>query len=309
MQEEQKKNRKAVIWVMAAVMVLLLGAGISVLFGQSGSRGIQDYTIQKVQYVVEYSEKYDYWDVITVEYPVLSGTDGEQEVAINQIFYDTAMDKVNYWHLFPNGAVKRLQKEEYQVYCSDVRCDVTFHSQYLISAIFYETYAPVYPIYYAHKTRRSANVNLLTGEAYDLMDILQVDDEFMKLWCQRASEDYRDVILDDEDTRETFRMWFLGEDEELKDLYLFHPFFYVTEERDFIVGLSIDPTAATVLNNLAVDSSYGTRFSAQELTPYRTESEFWDLYEQSQSVGEVIPCESLQENIWMREDSGIWEYY
>lgn len=277
------------------------------LSGPAKSRGCWDYIIRKEQYFVEYSEEYDYWDVITVEYPSLSGISGEQVEAVNQIFYDTAMDKVNYWHLLPDDDVRELQ-EEYQLYCSDVRCDITFHSQYLVSAVFYESYAPVYPIYYVHKTRRSANVNLLTGETYELPDILQINEDFMELWCERASEDYEDVIFNDEDTRETFRQWFLGEDEELKELYLFRPFFYVTEEGDLAAGVSIDPTARTVLNNLALDSSYWVRFSAQELAPFRTESDFWELYEQSRSTGEVLPCEDLQENIWMREDSGIWEY-
>ena len=308
MEKQQKKNKKIFIWA-AAVPILILAAGMGLFWGRFGSGKIRNYTIQMEQYVVEYSEKYPYWDVITVEYPVLSGTGGTKEKAINQLFHDMAMDKVNYWHLFPNGAVKRLQNEEYQIYCSDVRCDITFHSQYLASAVFYETYAPVNPVYYAHKTRRSTNVNLITGEEYGLSDVLQVNDGFMELWCRQASQEYGDVILDDEDTRETFLSWFLGEYEELEGLYMFRPFFYVVDGGDIMVGLAIDPAPVTVLNDLELDSSYGVLFSPEELVPFRTESAFWDLYEQSQETGVVLPCGELRENIWMREDSGIWEEY
>lgn len=34
---------------------------------------------QKNQYFVEYSEQYGYWDVLTVEYPVLSGVEDGQD--------------------------------------------------------------------------------------------------------------------------------------------------------------------------------------------------------------------------------------
>jgi len=305
MQGEQKKKKKVIIGAVAAALVLLLGTGAYMLFKSAG--GCRDYTIRTEQYFVEYSEKYDYWDVITVEYPSLSGIGREQEDAVNQIFYDTAMDKVNYWHLFPDDEVKELQKE-YQIYCSDVRCSIDFHSQYLVSAVFYESYAPVSPVWYVHKTRRSANVNLMTGEVYELSDILQINDDFMEFWCQRAGQNHTNVIFDDPDTRDTFLQWFLGEDEELKELYMFRPFFYMTEDGNFVVGLAIDPTVRTVLNNLELDSSYWALFSAQELELWRTESEFWKLYERSQKAGEVHPCENLQENIWMREDSGVWDF-
>ena len=87
---------------------------LSVLLGLSGcgslgaSKGYKDYTVKKEQYVAEYTEQYDYWDVVTVEYPILSGIDGEQTEAINKTLYDIAMEKVNYWHLTPNGIAGRV---------------------------------------------------------------------------------------------------------------------------------------------------------------------------------------------------------
>ena len=214
---------------------------LSVLLGLSGcgslgaSKGYKDYTVKKEQYVAEYTEQYDYWDVVTVEYPILSGIDGEQTEAINKTLYDIAMEKVNYWHLTPNEEVKALQ-EEYSIYSSDVHCNVDFHSQYLLSVGFQEAYAPVSPVYYVHMTQRCANINLMTGEQYQLADIFKIDDSFMELWCKQLEADgnYDGVITNDEDVRETFAAWFLGEDKEAEESYIFTPFFYKDENKDFV---------------------------------------------------------------------------
>ncbi len=305
MKEVQAKKRKVILGV-AAVLILLLGTAAYVLLHMAGPGGCRDYTVQKEQYFVEYSEKYEYWDVITVEYPVLSGA-GEWEETLNGIFYDTAMDKVNYWHLTPDDEVRKLQ-EEYSIYSSNVLCQVTFHSQYLMSVAFHETYAPISPVWYVHKTQRSANVNLMTGEAYELSDILRIDDDFMRLWCERAGKDYPDVILGDDDTRETLLQWFLGGDEELKDFFFFRPFFYVMEDGEFMVGISIDPNVRTVVHHRAMENSFVARLTEQELEPYRTESEFWKWYDQSQTTGEVLPCEDRKDNLWLGEESSVWDY-
>ena len=35
--------------------------------------------------------------------------------------------------------------------------------------------------------------------------------------------------------------WFLDEDEEAREYYMFTPFFYIDENKDFVIGLSYDP--------------------------------------------------------------------
>lgn len=308
MQKKQKKNRKIVFQAGAAALAILLGTtGYS---ATEAPKGFQDYTVRKEQYVVEYSEEFDYWDVVTVEYPVLSGIDGEQAGAVNTALYDMAMDKVNYWHLLPNEEVKALQ-EEYSVYSSDVRCSVDFHSQYLLSVWFHETYAPISPVYYVHMTQRAANINLMTGEQYQLSDIFQIDDDFMALWCKQveAEGNYGDLIVNDADTRETFRGWFLGEDEEAEEHYMFTPFFALDENKDFVIGLSYDPKPGRLSGKPPMDNSFYAHFEASELAPYRTDSEFWELYDQSESTGKVIEHENLRENIWLGENAGVWDYW
>ena len=45
------------------------------------------------------------------------------------------------------------------------------------------------------------------------------------------------------------------------------------------------------------DDSFSVRIEYGALEPYRIDSEFWDLYEKSESTGEVLECEDLKENL------------
>lgn len=235
--------------------------GLLIIGGCTSSKetlpsGYQDYKIQKEQYFVEYSEKYDYWDVLTIEYPVLQDIETEQVAAINDIFYKMAMEKVNYWHLEPDTEVKELQKE-YSIFSSDVHCEVPYHSQHLVSVHFQEAYAPISPVHYIHMTERAANVDLTTGKNYTLSDILTINEDFSKLWCQQAyaSGDYGDMIQEDDDTYQTILAWFLGEDQETAENYLLTPFYYLDENKDFVIVIAYDPKANIVVNDLPMDNT------------------------------------------------------
>lgn len=309
MEEEQKKKRGPV-FAAIAVLAVLLGIGSYVGYHAMQPRGYQDYTIQKMQYFVEYSEQFAYWDVLTIEYPCLSGIEGQQTESINKIFYDTAFDKVNYWHLYPDEEVKALQ-EEYHIFSSDVLCSVPYHSQYLASVHFEEIYAPVSPVYYVHKTERAANVDLATGEEYKLSDVIQIDDAFVGFWCEQIdkSEEYDDLAFGDKEVRESFVAWFLGKDEKLDEYYMFNPFFYIDENKDLVIGISCDPKPSIVGGYMPSDDSFSVRIEYGALEPYRIDSEFWDLYEKSESTGEVLECEDLKENLWLGKDAGVWDMW
>ncbi len=271
--------------------------------------GYQDYKIQKGQYFVEYSEKYDYWDVLTIEYPVLQDIETEQVAAINDIFYKMAMEKVNYWHLEPDTEVKELQKE-YSIFSSDVHCEVPYHSQHLVSVHFQEAYAPISPVHYIHMTERAANVDLTTGKNYTLSDILTINEDFSKLWCQQAyaSGDYGDMIQEDDDTYQTILAWFLGEDQETAENYLLTPFYYLDENKDFVIGIAYDPKANIVVNDLPMDNYIAVHIESDLLAPYQTESEFWNLYNASETAGTVLECANRKDNIWLGKEAGVWDY-
>ncbi len=310
---DERPKRKIGIPVMvclASVLFVISAAAYRVK--NSEPEGCFEYTVQKRQYYIEYSEQYDYLDVLTVEYPVLEEAQEAQGQSehldqINAAFYDAAMDRVNYWHLQPDDEVKRLQ-EAYHMFTSDVQCSVPYHSQYLVSVHFRETYSPVYPVWYIFTTQRGMTADLLTGESYALMDILRVDEDFIKLWIEKLNQQRGEEVIAPEDA-DILLDWFHGSDEEVAEDYAFVPYFYLTETGGFAVGISLDPKVTGISGYGVFGSTFCAEMTAEELAPYRTEALFWERYDGSESTGEVRECEEKQENIWLGEEGGATKYW
>lgn len=299
------------LFVLAAVIVLaVITGGVAAYLVSAGSKGYHDYTVQKQQYYVEYSDEYPYWDVLTVEYPILTETREEPIEQLEQInagLYDTAMDRVNYWHLKPDEEVKKLQ-EEYSIFSSDVQCNVTYHSQYLMSVSYKEIYAPISPVWYVYMTQRALTVDLLTGESYELGDILRLDEDFVGLWVDKFNEKLGEEMIASEDV-DIFIDWFNCSDKELEKYYDFVPFFYVTEEGNFVVGVSLDPKVAGISGSDPSNSTFYTELTAEEVAPYKKESLFWDRLDKSESTGRVLPCMEKADNLWLGDQASVWDYW
>lgn len=304
--ETNKKQWKIIslLCLLIVLVIVITAIGIAHL---SAPKGYTDYTVQKEQYYVEYSEKYDYWDVLTVEYPRLEGISGERESQINQLMYDAAMDRVNYWHLTPSEEVKEFQKEYFSIFASDVNCDVAYHSQYLLSVDYQEYYSAGHPIYMTNGTERALTVNLITGECYYLADIIELNKDFVRLWDQIYSEETGSDYADDE-TIDYLLDWFLQQDEEINEDYFCTPFFYVTENKEFVIGISLDPKLYEAYTYKPATRSFSTLLTKEELEAFKKQSSFWELLERSEMAGEVLPCENKAENIWLGEDAGVWDF-
>lgn len=307
--QPKKSGGKKAVFIGFLICILgAAGIGAYVVFTVLPQKGYKDYTVQKEQYYVEYSEQYDYWDVLTVEYPRLEGVEEEQEEKLNRLMYDAAMNRVNYWHLEPDEDVKELQ-EEYSLFCSDVRCDVTYHSQYLLSVYFEELYAPISPVYYTYYTERGLNMDLMTGENYGLSDIFLINAGFIDLWCKEANREYGDSLPYTKDTCELLFQWFWEGGGELGEYYEFSPFFYITKKKEFTIGIAVNPKPAGITGGAPESTVYSAVLTAADLEPYRIESEFWDKYDKSENAGRVFECLDLQENLWLGEDASIWDYW
>lgn len=306
--KEIPKRRSKEIWFLTTIFVLLFCVGIfSTVFYLSFIKGYDNYSVQMEQYFVEYSEQYDYWDVITVEYPRLEGVKDTVQEVLNNLMYDTAMDRVNYWHLEPSDEVKDFQKEYFSVFCSDVNCDVTYHSQYLLSMDYQEYYSAGHPLWMTNGTERALTVDLLTGESYELRDILNINKEFITLWDQAYSDEIGEDYGDNDEI-ELILSWFLQEDEDINENYVCHPFFYVTDERNFVAGVSLDPILECAYTYKPVNRSFCAELTAEEIEPFRKESNFWKRYDKSEAAGEVLPCEDKKENLWLGENASVWEH-
>lgn len=300
------KNR-GILFAFLAVALVAVCMTAGILLSPPASKGYEDYTVQKEQYFVEYSEEYDYWDVLTVEYPQLDGIDDTIQTQVNQLLYDTAMDRVVYWHLEPSDEVKAFQDEFFSIFASDVNCDVTYHSQYLLSVDYREYYAAGNPVWMTNGTERALTIDLLTGQSYQLEDILDVNREFIRLWDKSLSDEENAEYATEEDI-DLVLSWFLQTDEEYNENFFCHSFFYITEDKDFIIGVALDPLLEYAYTYEPVDRSFYTRLSIEELEAFKKESDFWDKYEKSESTGEVLPCEDKKENIWLGESAGVWDF-
>ncbi len=300
------RNGKLIGAVIAGILILLAAGAVSVWYVMRPPKGCEDYTVQMQQYYVEYSDEYDYWDVLTIEYPEIAGIDSEKQDAVNIMMYDVAMDRSNYWHFNPDDEVKELQKE-YSLFCSDVTCNVKYHSQYLLSMYYAEIYAPANPVWYISMTKRGLNIDLLTGEAYELADIIRIDEAFVDFWAKRANREYDDMFGDEEEDRQTLLAWFLKNDEEWNEYYDFQSYFYVTENKEIALGISINPKYLSA--HEPQEDFYEICCDVQDLEAFMTESEFWKKYELSEPAGEIRQCEELQGNLWLGDIEGVWEYW
>ena len=310
MEVKEHNNKRTIVIAFFCVGVLLLTAAWYGIGRLSSSRGRRDYTVRMEQYVSEYSEEYEYDAVITVEYPCLEGLASEVQKQLNGQLYDVAMDRVNYWHFDPDEKVQTFQKEYFSIFCSDVRCRVAFHSQFLLSVDLYEIYSTYNPLWEVKCTKRALNANLITGDVYQLEDVFIIDQAFAELWyralCEQTETDFS------EEDEEIFLSWFLREDAQLESDYVICPWFCVEENGEFTIGISVDPKAsAGVSGNVTPQDCYVfARIAKEDLESCRREdSPFWKLYEKSQSAGEVTECADRREHIWFGENGSVWGYW
>ena len=221
--------------------------------------------------------------------------------------YDTAMDRVNYWHLEPSDEVKDFQEEYFSIFASDVNCDIAYHSQYLLSLDYREYYAAGHPVWMTNGTERALTVDLVTGQSYELGDVLEINRDFIKLWDESLSDELDMEYADDEEI-DLLLSWFLQTDEEINEDFICRPFFYITDEKEFVIGVSLDPVLEYAYTYEPVNRSYYTQLSAEELEVFKKQSDFWDKFEKSETTGEVLSCIDKKDNIWLGEDAGVWDY-
>ncbi|MDE7334510.1 MAG: hypothetical protein K2O16_20220 [Lachnospiraceae bacterium] len=308
--ESRKENPgrgKKILLAAVIFIVAVAGAALYMIASNLPPKGYKEYTVQKEQYFVEYSDEYDYGEVLTIEYPCLTGIEEEMQGRLNTLMYDAAMDRTNYWHFFPSDEVKEFQREHFTFFCSDVNCDVAFHSQYLLSMNFEEIYCTGNPVWMTNLTERTLTVDLLTGQSYELSDILEINSDFIRLWDRVYSEEVGDELGSDE-TIEMLLSWFLKEDAQLNEVYQFRPSFYVTEDKNFVIGIFFDPILEKSITYEPTYRGFKVEISAEDLEPFRKESEFWDKYDKSETAGEVLPCQEKKENLWLGEGAGIWDW-
>lgn len=305
--DRKQNSKKGAILIGSIMGIVVIAVIVCCILFMKKDQGYQDYTVQMKQYYVEYSEQYDYWDVITVEYPYLEGIDEEIQEQLNTLMYDTAMDRVNYWHLDPSEDVKAYQEEVFSIFASDVRCRAMYHSPYLLSLDYQEWYSAGHPLWATNGTERALTLDLMTGESYELSDVFEVNRDFVSLWNKALCERL-DIDPGNEGEIDMLLSWLDQSAEESDDDFVYRPFFYITQDKDFVIGVSLDPVLWGAYTYEPTGWNFYAQLSAEDLEAFRKESEFWNKYEQSEIAGEVLPCEDRKDNIWLGEDAGVWDW-
>ena len=156
-------------------------------------------------------------------------------------------------------------------------------------------------------TERTLTVDLLTGQTYELSDIFEINRDFIRLWDRVYSEEAGEELGDDE-TIDMLLSWFLKEDAELNEVYQFRPSFYVTEDKNFVIGIFLDPILEKSITYEPLYRGFKVEIAAEDLAPFRKESEFWGKYDKSEAAGEVLSCQEKKENLWLGEGPGTWDW-
>lgn len=305
----QKKHELQTFVIFAGGFILFAVIAACVISVLVSARGSRNYKVRMQQYYAEYTEQYDYWDVCTIEYPLIEGIDVDEDVRkkINEQMYDTAMEKANYWHFEPNAQVRRLQEEEYQIFSNDVTCKVHHHSQYLLSLCYEEIYAPASPVYYVNFTKRALNVDLATGEQYELSDIIRIDEDFIKFWVHKVNEEHGDVYPEESKTYDTLLAWFSGEEGDWQDSYDVVPYFYMAQEKYFVIGISVDDK---YLSANPPQKNYSDMLcDVDELEAFKRKSDFWEKYDKAKKSGWIEACNNKHENLWLGDNASTWEFW
>lgn len=123
-----------------------------------------------------------------VTYPKISSTDNNmpQQEEINSYIRDCAMNTADQTYLAPSEQTKELfaDTETYNYFGSEVSYKITYMDDSLISIVFEDHYFWG-SIYAEFCDIRTLNINLKTGECYELPDVIKTDSEFTTYWLGR----------------------------------------------------------------------------------------------------------------------------
>lgn len=207
-----------------------------------------------------------------VFYPSVDGLEDEAvQNRINKELKDCAMETVDRIYLNPGPKIRdRVLGEEYPVIADYVQYKVTYLTEEYLCVVFEDySYEGNEEAYYVGL--RARNINLKDGTAYEVKDIIDLDNDFTEEYLKGMESESgdRDILaeLDQEEVKEALS----GED--TKDgTYL--PVFFV--DKDGIeIGFSFHYD-----ENDENDSGYGwvtAPFDEDELREFQTDNPFWEL--------------------------------
>lgn len=227
------------------------------------------YEIEEDNYAFMDEERQTAYIDFFVQYPVVNGLSESLEKKVNEILKECAMESVEEIYENPSQEMKEKVLESVSpVLASYVQYKVCYASESFLSVAF-EDYSYRGNIGEYEQNFRTVNINLNDGAIYELTDIVNVSDQFTKMWIgrMRSRDGHEDVFseLTEEELRETLLGDSMGG-------------VYVTEFFMDGAGLNVgydlhyeagDPDDVGYTWLMAV-------LGLPELEPYAKESPFWD---------------------------------
>ena len=218
-----------------------------------------------------------------VEYPQLQGLDASIQEKINQTIRDRAMYSVRTMYLEPTEHIHDFIVENGPddgngltpagiILESTVRSYVTYNDDTIISIAFDDHFC-IGSYYSEYRDLTTTNIDLSTGEEYrKTNEIVQVTQELADLWHERALAQVPDSFFFDSQPKEDF-VFLLADDENFINRYFSR--FYIDSAGKIHIALTYHMGNDAGIARGWIDAA----LSAEELKPYRTQSAFWQLYD------------------------------
>lgn len=224
------------------------------------------YKLEEDSYSVLDIEKQNTSIEFSVQFPVVDGLEKGVEEKVNGILKDCAMESVKELYLEPSDELKeKVIMAEYPMLTSYVRYKVCFASDELLSVAFedasfrgsYDDYA---------ENLRTVNIDLKSGAVYQVKDIIELNDAFIRLWLDKMREDDAEVFS--ELSRKEIKESLAGNS--LDGVYVVNFFL----DRDGInIGYDLNYKEDSPDN--AGYEWLVASFERREIEKYATDSEFW----------------------------------
>lgn len=241
---------------------------------ETGIEAIDAYIAENLSYTIE-EEEYTYYSdgnnkeypmQFVVKYPQIKGLNSEMVEEINAELKACAMSTVEVLYLNPSESTKEAMLQlQSPVLASNVTYKVTYASDDFISVVFND-------VYYAgsgdrgYVDLRTRNISLEDGKLYEVKDITELSDAFMRSWKSKMDGEAPNVnVLKDLRTSD-FRKILNGE--VLEGNY-FQAFFL---DKD---GVEIGFTYHHTSGNQAESGWITAPFTYEEIKELNPENTFW----------------------------------
>lgn len=244
----------------------------------SGIENIDDYKADDISYTLSdgsYREQSGHgtnYIEFNVSYPVISGLDSSKEDEVNKIIQDCAMKTVDEIYTNPSQDMKeRMIGSPNTALVSIVEYKVCYQSNDFLSIVFNDQCYK--GTEYGGIELRAVNINLKTGEVYDVKDVVNLKGSFMNAWLESMKgeapnadflsevslEDFKKVLEGDTLDGQYSNVFFVDEDGIEIGLSVFHHQEEIGEDANAFYGWITGP------------------FTYQEINRFKTDSSFWNL--------------------------------